>query len=183
VIVAGLDPSVTSFGVALLESDRAEGYRVVDSEALSPPKGVVGVERLAWFRGALEDLIGGLDPDRDWVVLEGYAFSRVNLTHLAEVVSIVKLLAWDYRLRVLVASPSGLKKFVTGKGNAPKEVMRLEAYKRFGVEADTSDEVEAVLLALMGVYAKTQERGLLPSLPAANLEGLKKLEVLFGDRG
>jgi Holliday junction resolvasome RuvABC endonuclease subunit len=65
-------------------------------------------------------------------------------------------------------SPNGLKKFVTGKGSGKKEVIMLEAYKRWGIEG-TNDEVDAYCLAMVGLAYHGHI-----TMPKVNMEALKK---------
>ena len=63
--------------------------------------------------------------------------------------------------RVLV-TPSQLKKFVTGKGNADKNVVMKEVYKRFHIDTDDDNTADAVVLghiglALTGAYQTTTQ--------------------------
>ena len=50
-----------------------------------------------------------------------------------------------------VISPTTLKKFVTGKGQAKKELMLLQVYKRFGEEFDDNNLADAYGLARMAL--------------------------------
>jgi crossover junction endodeoxyribonuclease RuvC len=135
-----------------------------------------GHERLAYIRDQVLIEVGGGDI---LVVLEGYAFSRVNLTHLGEVVGVVKVALWEAGIPSLVQlTPGGLKKFVSGRGNAKKDEMRLEAFKRFGFEAKTQDEVEAVCLAWAGRYWLAKAEGD-PFIPVSHVAALEKMEVLW----
>lgn len=180
-IVAGLDPSLTSFGVALVSVD---GVR---SKALSPKQ--TGVARLAWFRDqlfdaitVLEDVDSGAPFQQVWVpdlvVVEGYAYGKGAQAHqIGELGGVVRLALHDAGLPWVEVPPAKLKKFVTGKGNAKKDTVRLEAFKRFGFEARTVDEVEAVCLALMGwVGAGFPPKANLTKLPKANLSVLEDIE-------
>lgn len=51
-----------------------------------------------------------------------------------------------------LVAPTSLKKFLTGKGNAKKEDMKLHVYKRWGKECETNDEADAYSLMMLGRY-------------------------------
>lgn len=175
--VVGLDPSVTSFGVAEVGSDGVVGPTL----ALRPK--VKGAERLLWFRGKL-DLVAVKYTSEDLAVLEGYSYGSRNLSYAGEVVGITKLAFYEVGVPMIVVPPATLKKFVTGSGNAKKDEMRLEVYKRFGFEAKSQDEVEAVALALFGLHwvgaGEGNEDGEIPLMvPKAHLLSLAKAEVLW----
>jgi hypothetical protein len=58
-----------------------------------------------------------------------------------------------YRLGIMYAEvgPSTLKKFSTGKGNAPKQEVLIAARERFGYTGTSFDESEALILREMGL--------------------------------
>lgn len=58
-------------------------------------------------------------------------------------------------LSVKLYVPSQIKKFLTGKGNAKKEIMIKEAYKKFGFEASTNDEVDAYAIGKLLISEST----------------------------
>lgn len=51
--------------------------------------------------------------------------------------------------------PGTLKKFITGKGNAKKDLILLNVYKKFGIEFNNSDLADAFSLAMMAYEANT----------------------------
>lgn len=51
----------------------------------------------------------------------------------------------------ILVAPSALKKFVTGKGNAKKELMMLEVFKRFGIDTSDNNIADAVGLMHIGL--------------------------------
>jgi Holliday junction resolvasome RuvABC endonuclease subunit len=86
------------------------------------------------------------------VVIEAIAYGRSDSMH-AEIcgawyTAALALVGAGFPL-IAVTAPS-LKKFVCGTGSAKKEDMRLGAYKRWGVECRTNDEVDALGLAHFG---------------------------------
>ena len=74
----------------------------------------------------------------------------------------------------VVVPPASLKKFAA-KGNAKKDEVRLEVYKRWGVEFETNDEVDAYVLARIA-YAKFHGDDLIKR----QQEVIDKLEVYRG---
>jgi crossover junction endodeoxyribonuclease RuvC len=68
----------------------------------------------------------------------------------------MQLAALNYMLRsrlyelfipFIIVAPTSLKKFVTGSGRGDKNIMLLEAYKKWGVDCKNDDENDAHALA------------------------------------
>ncbi len=170
--IIGIDQSLTGTGVCVLTSNR------VETRLLEPSKGLHPVHRLRWFRAefrALLDPGNGADP-RTLVVFEGYGYGAKNShSHaLGELGGVLKLALLDAGLEAAVVPPSVLKKFVTGKGNAPKDQVAKELFKRFGVDTLNNNEADAAGLAIIGLGL----RGALANgaLPKAHLAALKEAE-------
>lgn len=168
-VVFGLDPSLTSFGVAkvrILGQDHLWSY---GTEVLKTSR--KGADRLEWFYVAINNLCAELP---DLVVVEGYAFgAKAARERMGELGGVVRLALHQNEIPWVEVQPTALKKFVTGKGNAPKDHIMLEAYKRWKIDVPTTDEADAVGLALMGATACY---GLDTELPKVNLEALSKVD-------
>ncbi len=147
----GIDPSLTGYGVVvLLPNGVAHAWQY-------SPKGKE-IERLVYFEGWFKhflDLYTHHAFSLGGVAMEGYSYGSQN-SHahaLGEIGGLTKLLLARRfgvnhpALRSLILPPSTVKKFVTGKGNAPKDIMRLEVYKRWGVSFSTTDMTDAYALA------------------------------------
>jgi crossover junction endodeoxyribonuclease RuvC len=50
----------------------------------------------------------------------------------------------------LMVAPTALKKFITGKGNAKKELMLMKIFKRYGLEFENNNLADAYALARYG---------------------------------
>ena len=90
----------------------------------------------------------------DLAIIEGIAFMARNS------VSLVQLSALNYMVRehlyvnkipFLIVAPATLKKFVTGRGNAKKDEMLLETYKRFDKSFSNDNLCDAFGLAHCGL--------------------------------
>ncbi len=167
--ILGLDPSLTSFGVArvnlmseLLWAGQTEVWKT----------GSRGAARLSWFYDKITDELEEQRPGL--VVIEGYAYARGNQqAQMGELGGVIRLALQESGVTWMVIPPTSLKKFVTGKGNSPKDRVMMEAWKRFEIDVPTTDETEATCLALMGA---TGCYDYLPNVPKVNLAALTKLE-------
>ena len=137
---------------------------------VSPPSSVgKGVVRLAWLRDAVLDRVDGTDL----VVIEGYSFhSRGRGTIArAELGGVFRLALHDRGIPWVEVSPSSLKRYATGKGNAPKEAVLASAIRRLGYPGHLDDEADALWLLAMA-----QDHYGLPGAPAMPKSHRKALE-------
>jgi crossover junction endodeoxyribonuclease RuvC len=76
-------------------------------------------------------------------------------------------------LDFIEVAPTALKKFVTGKGSAKKEVMILELFKRWQREFKDNDQADAFGLMKFGEALLGQDVG----LPKSHLEPVELVKV------
>lgn len=154
--VVGLDQSLRSSGVVTINLERSPGAlldpALVQRQLIAPHPTLLGPARLCfivdWFNSFLEV------EHPDLVVMEDYAQVLSTASRqavLGELGGVLRLLCYRRHQPLLVANPSHLKKFATGKGNAKKEIVLREAFKRWKVEWDDNNQVDAYVLARIGV--------------------------------
>lgn len=158
-LAVGIDPSLTSTGIVALDDEA----NVVVAEALRPAKGLTAAARLDdlhdQFSRLLDQLISPAPACASALVaLEGYGYSANSqrLAELGEWVGLVKWELWRRRVGMFIVAPARLKKWVTGKGTAQKDEMRLAVFKRWRFEHPSNDVVDAyglarLALAILGV--------------------------------
>lgn len=174
-LVVAFDLSLTSTGVA----DRNGTRRIT-------PK-TTGPERLAEIRDAvlaschdhrsLDDQFccgtGHCIDLPDLVVLEGYSYGSPNAAHpVGEMGGVVRLALWEAGLPFEVVSPSTIKAFACGKGNASKDDVLLAAVRRLGYEGGSKDEADALWLYALTMHALGAP---IVTVPAGHHKALKAL--------
>lgn len=150
--VMGIDPSLTSTGLAVLHGDEAE-TRAVSSKR----KGIERIEDLMdWLMEAAEESHPSL------VAIEGYAFGARGraVFDLAEFGGVLRYRLWRSGWPYIDVPPSMVKKFATSRGNAKKDEIMLAVYKRWGMEFHTSDEADAYVLARIALALTEGDRNL-----------------------
>lgn len=161
-ITMGVDPS-TKTGIAVAESGR-----VLKTCRLEVPQRS-GLHRAGALAALLLEELASWDPKL--VVFEGYGYANSHtLVTLVEIGTVLRYFTMQKGFEYVDIPPTSLKKFVTGKGNAKKDVMMLEVYKRFGYEAPTNDEADAIGLAMFGqaMHGKV-------ILPTAHMAAVSKI--------
>lgn len=99
----------------------------------------------SWFEG----LLGMYMPSL--VVIEGYGYNNIHsLATLVEYGTMYRMACLDLELKFIEVPPTTLKSFVCQSGAAKKDEVRLEAYKKWGVEHPSNDAVDAYVAAQFG---------------------------------
>lgn len=151
-IVMGIDPSLTSTGVVVLENGNLILHETLEVKEK-------GIARLLTLQNILQNKLQLFSPSL--VVVEGYAFARSNQAHqMGELGGMIRMLLTQKQVPWLEVAPSQAKKFATGKGNAAKELILMNVLKRWGVEFDSSDEADAFVLAKIGQAVLGDIKGL-----------------------
>ena len=167
--VIGLDMSLTGTGVvALRDGKLLENMRI-------EPKAKGGVPRLLEIEKEITAHLACVKPQL--VIIEGYAFARPNQAHqIGELGGVIRRMLVIGGWRYIEVAPKMAKKFCTGKGTAPKEIILQQVYKRWGAEFQTSDEADAYVLAKIGEALLAKER----TLTAFQAEVIHELEKKKG---
>lgn len=173
-VYMGIDPSLTSTGVAIIHAGRLKAF------TLPPPAKMRGVERLDWLDREMGELLDRYQPER--VAIEAYSFgSRNSHAHgLGEVGGTFRLALYRRNVASIEVPPTSLKKFATGSGNGEKATVAKELFKRYGVDLNDNNEVDAAGLAI-ACMAHEDQTGF--SLTKAQLEALAKFAQIFVQRG
>lgn len=72
--------------------------------------------------------------------------------------------------QLIEVSPSALKKFATGKGNAAKADMRMALYQRAGLDVPDNDQVDAWWLRQWGLHLTSNPAAV--TLPKTHLAAM-----------
>ena len=152
--ILALDLSLNGTGMAY-----RDGWDIVTRRVTV--KKLRGLARLAYVSQQVSEVME--ENGTDTIVVEDYAMGigrggGMTFT-IGELGGVIKLLAYDKGMRVVLVSPATLKKFVTGKGNAKKDAMAEHALRRWGHTFDTDDECDAYCLYRLGEQYFSRRRG------------------------
>ncbi len=172
-IVMGMDVSAVGTGLATVRVPEKlppvlypEATDLFDkgSKTRYKAKAIQGIENLEYVT---EGIAAALQRDMPTlVVLEDYAGgggpNPFNMALAAEVTGQAKLLMRRFKIPWIEVGASTLKKFTTGKGNTPKDLMREFAYRRWGVGVEHLEDnnvVDAYCLSRYGVALLLSREG------------------------
>lgn len=167
--VYGLDLSLTATGVAGATLDEHGASWGVDTVASRKR----GVERLVELRNSILDAVALADL----VVIEGFAYGAArgasSLVSLGELGGVVRVALHEAGIPFVDVPPATVKKFATGKGNAPKDQVLVAAVKRTGgFEFASNDQADAFWLMAMGCEALGAPVVDMPKQNVAALDGI-----------
>lgn len=148
-VTIGIDQSLTGFALTVLDIDNPQLYMTWVYK--SP---YFGIERLVDIRQWMIDAFDYVQAEGHTVIdlaLEGTVLASQAALVLGELSALVRLTIFDYfkdELQYpLKVPPMTLKKFAAGKGNAKKQEMLLQIYKRWGIEFNDDNAADSYALA------------------------------------
>ena len=68
---------------------------------------------------------------------------------LAMLGTVVRMTLFELKLPFMLIAPTQLKKYVTGKGNAQKDMMLMQIFKKYNIEAKDDNQADACGLAFL----------------------------------
>ncbi len=145
--VVGVDSSLTGFAFCRMPIPNTD-EPIIPMRISTPSEW----NRLGRYRYILDALVKQTLP-MDLFFMENYGFNAVahQLVYLAGLGELVRLtVAERAGLEPVMVSTNHLKKFLSGRGNLPKDEVKMHVYKRYHREFKTTDEAESYVLADMG---------------------------------
>ena len=147
-LFVGIDPSLTSTGLFLLTKKDNEQYQYDYAQIDTKPKDFnSSIERCLYIADIIVSLIKQHTNDSTLrlVVCQDYFVGRQQgaVIQLAELGTLIryKILKEEYPLTI--ASPKTIKKFVTGTGNAKKQLMMQTVFEKWNYKASTDNLADA----------------------------------------
>ena len=160
----GLDMSATASGVVLLgENGTATPDLLIEQEITPKTTGMIRAREVVT---TVMELVHAFKPDR--IVVEGYSLGK-NMNSTIPLVEIGGLLRFMLHLDGLSwfdPRASEVKKFATGKGNSPKDVVMMWVLKRWSYTSPTNNIADAYVLAAMGLAQANRLPGITKEMRA-----------------
>lgn len=162
VVAIGIDPSLTAFGLSFVSAANPEQHETYVYS--SPYRGVRRLKDISsWMLESIIE-IENMGHEVLNVAIEAAILSSPSSLPLGELAGTVKLALYnhfdeDEARFPLKIPPMTLKKYAAGKGNAKKQEMLLQIYKRWGLEFNDDNAADAYALARLatGVYINKVE--------------------------
>lgn len=115
----------------------------------------------------------------DIVAIEGFAYGAKGnaVFEIGGLGWIVRMLLWDHGIPYVIFSPSQIKKYATGKGNANKNAVMIAAHKRLGYDGSDDNEADALWARALCLASLGHP---MVDLPQANREAVKEKITIYG---
>lgn len=161
----GADLSLTGSGLVVID----DSYNIVKMDVFKSK--VTGVERLFHLRNTLDSFLAEFNKeDIKLVAIENYAYGKAKegdgrVFEIGEWGGIFRLYMFDNNYNFILPSPTQVKKYITGKGEAKtkKELIILDIYKKYGIEIRQADMADAYVLARIAKDFYNSEKNLTTS--------------------
>lgn len=155
-IYAGIDPSISCTGIAVIELTDEGKFVLLDKKSIKPTPRSKEFERklssFEVFKWATQNLQSF--KDLSFFVFENYSYgSPGHLADLGEMTGLFKYhIANDMNLPFDTIAPSSVKKIITGSGRATKEEVRANLANHLenfhDIEWSNFDESDATAIAI-----------------------------------
>jgi Holliday junction resolvasome RuvABC endonuclease subunit len=133
----GLDPSYSGLAI----SEGPDRKFSLEAKLRSFPHTYA---RLAHIRDVVLDRVGAVPC---LIAIESYAFSaKQGLAQAGELGGVLRVALLERGHTLLDVSPSTLKKWTAGRGNAEKAVMLREVFRRWNYDASDDNDADAFAL-------------------------------------
>jgi len=152
----GIDLSLNATGLVLLEG-RDGGPHAIFAEEIKETG--EGLERMIKIVDRVQKQVEAWSPDR--IAIEGYSLGKnMNSTiPLVALGTLVRLSLYRDSRQWLDPNAPQVKKFATGKGNSPKDVVMMHVLKRWGYESATNNIADAYVCAVIGLAHANRLKG------------------------
>lgn len=164
--VGGLDLSIAATGVAHWADVRLETWKTTRD----------GDERLLELMSRTIDF-AGYGPRPELVIIEDLPIHAHGSGVTAMVHGVVRWALQNDRVPYSLVPPATLKTYATGRGNATKPDMRMELYKRAGLDVADDNQVDAWWLRALGLDLLGEP---MLELPQSHRRALDKLQLPAG---
>ena len=146
----GIDLSLTGTGVVVLNKDK----EIIKQELIKSTPKQETEERLTLISNNVYDIC--MEYPDSKISIEGLAFGArgQSMLELAALHYITRTKLWVDKISFEIIPPTVIKKYITGKGNAKKELMLAHVVKKFDILFEDNNICDAFCLAMMALEDK-----------------------------
>lgn len=138
--ILGIDQSLTSTGICVLENEKLVLSKLIASKKK-------GVDRIIEIKNEIIKIFNEFNPD--FTAIENYSFTpnRGKAFELGELAGVIKITLAELGRPAIVIYGTQIKKFATGDGHADKSLIMLQVYKKYNIEFNNNNLADAFVIA------------------------------------
>ena len=145
----GIDTSLTGTGFAIKDDALPEGKQFEFKTIKTKPEDFIDdTDRICHIRN---EIIKSIPSDYQGICIEdvfvGHGPSAGASLRLALLAGCVRAGLRDKGFKFTVVPPTMVKKYITGKGNANKDLIMMTVLKKFGIETADNNQADAICLS------------------------------------
>lgn len=171
-IIGCLDLSLRRTGFTIMDSKA----NILHQEVFKTDK-MRGMQRLYFIKSRVIQKLNELKVTK--VALEGYSFGSKGaaVVSLGELGGTVRMALFENKYEYIDCSPSSLKAYTTGKGNADKDQMRASVLAKYGIDYDDDNVCDSYALCMMFLELGDEMKAFTEKGGSALLKKRKELEI------
>jgi len=153
--VLGVDLSLNGSGFVVIDSESLlvleSRYVLINAKkkSLNSPA-LYGMERVHYILVQFAEMVKTHRPEK--IIIEGYSMgSRGMVYDIGEVGGVIRHFLFDQGIKYFEVPPKTLKKYITGNGNADKDMMMAAVAKKYSQSFQDDNTNDAYALAVMYV--------------------------------
>jgi len=151
-LYCGLDLSFDGTGLIILN----ESAEIIEKQLIKSKTGDEIEFRILFILNEIIRSIDNVLKNNDnllSIYIEGpsYQSKGQSILEMGALNYYIRIYFYQNKMNYKVIPPGSLKKFVTGKGNAKKNLMLLKVFKKWGVEFDDDNLADAYSLARLAL--------------------------------
>ena len=146
-IFVGMDPSYNGFAIIVIDKDAniIEQKLFKSSNKLEPEDRIIELEKEFKFIANIRQL------KKLYIEGPSYASKGAFVLQMGALHFYIRIFFRKKDINYNVITPGTIKKFITGKGTAKKDLMLLKVYKKFGIEFENDNLCDAYSLARLAL--------------------------------
>ena len=153
-IAVGIDTSYTGTGFAI-KDDNGFTFKTIKTK---PENFKDDTDRICFIR---DEIIKNIPNDASVYIEDifvGHGPSTGASLRLALLAGCVRAGLRDKGIDFTIVQPTMVKKYITGKGNAHKDMIMMTVFKKFGIETSDNNQADAIVMAAMNYEGYKPER-------------------------
>jgi crossover junction endodeoxyribonuclease RuvC len=143
----GIDPSLTGTGIIVLDQNSC----ILEQKLISTNVKDIEEKRLLDIISEIRFVSGIVRLNSVYIEGPSFASQGRAVLQMGALHYLIRIFLYEHSLNYKIISPGTLKKFVTGKGNAKKDLMLLNVFKKWGAEFDDNNLGDAYSLARLAL--------------------------------